>query len=186
MVIYNFEFFCYFFRKFLNRVEYEQNSGVKFLSLFHCLSHPVLARNNPGKRFFNFSNFFAIFFGNILAGVQYELNWGQNFFSPFLVLSHPVLAKNNAGKRFFIILNFFAIFFGIFFRGPISAEFGPKIFFPTYLNPFWLEIFPERGFLIFWIFLLFFLEFSCRGPVWEEFGPKIFFFLSRPISSCFG
>ena len=47
---------------------YERDSGLKFLSLFPGLSHPVLARKNAGKRFFNFSNFFAIFFGILLPG----------------------------------------------------------------------------------------------------------------------
>ena len=92
------------------------------MSLFHGLSHPLLARNNAGKRFFNFLNFFPFLFWNFLAGVQYEWNWGQNFFSPFLGLSHPVLAKNSAGKRFFKGLNFFAIFFGIFLTGSSMNE----------------------------------------------------------------
>ena len=60
--------FCNFFRNFLNRVENERNSGLKFLSLFPGLSDPVLARNNTGMRFFNFSNFFAIVFGIFWPG----------------------------------------------------------------------------------------------------------------------
>ena len=51
--------FCYFFKKFLARVEYERNSELKFLSLFLGLSRPLLAKNNAGKWFFNF---FAVFF----------------------------------------------------------------------------------------------------------------------------
>ena len=43
--------------------------GTKFF-FFVVLgqSHPVLAKNNAGKRFFNFLNFFAIFFGIFLSG----------------------------------------------------------------------------------------------------------------------
>ena len=63
-----FEFFCYLVQNFLNRVEYERNSGVKFFFLFLGLSHPFLARNNAGKRFFNVLNFFTIFFGIFLPG----------------------------------------------------------------------------------------------------------------------
>ena len=63
-----FEIFCNFFRNFLNLVDYERKSGLKFLFSCPGLSHPVLARNNAGKRFFNFSNFFAIFFGIFLPG----------------------------------------------------------------------------------------------------------------------
>ena len=62
------KFYAIFFRNFLIRVVYERNSGLKFLSLFPGLSHPVLARNNAGKRFLKFSNFFAIFFGIFLPG----------------------------------------------------------------------------------------------------------------------
>ena len=83
------------------------------MSLFPGLYHPVLARNNAGKRFFNFLLFFSFF----LNRIKYERNSGIKFFFLFLGLSHPVLAKSNAGKRFFIILNFFAIFFRIFLTG---------------------------------------------------------------------
>ena len=33
------EFFCYLFRNFLTRVDYERNWGIKFFSLFLGLSH---------------------------------------------------------------------------------------------------------------------------------------------------
>ena len=56
-----FNFFCYFCRNFLARVEYERNSGIKLFSPFLGLPHPVLAKNNAGMRIFNFLNFFAIF-----------------------------------------------------------------------------------------------------------------------------
>ena len=63
-----FNFFALFFWNFLNRVEYERNSALKFFSLFLGLLHPVVDRNIAGKRFFNFLNFFAIFFGIFLPG----------------------------------------------------------------------------------------------------------------------
>ena len=59
-------FFPFLFRNFLARAKCEQNSGLKFFYLFLGLSHPVLARNNKGKRFFHLLNFFAIFFGIFL------------------------------------------------------------------------------------------------------------------------
>src|SRR6266702_1718468 len=61
-------FFYYFFRNFLAQVEYERNSGIKFCFHFFCLSHPVLAKNNAGKRFYNFFDFFTILFGIFLPG----------------------------------------------------------------------------------------------------------------------
>ena len=95
-------------------VKYERKSGLKFFFLFFSLSHPVLAKNNAAKRFFNFLNFVSIFFGIFFHGNEYERNSGLNFFFLFLGLSHHVLAKNNAGKRFF---KFFCYFFGIFLPG---------------------------------------------------------------------
>ena len=65
-----FEFFYNFFRIFLARVEYERNSGVKFCSHFFGLSHPVLAKNNAGKRFYNLLNFFTIFFSECSCPVR--------------------------------------------------------------------------------------------------------------------
>ena len=56
------------FWNFLARVEHEQNSGLKFFSLFLGLSHPVLAKNINGKSFFNFLNFLSIFLGIFLPG----------------------------------------------------------------------------------------------------------------------
>ena len=105
-----FKFFYYFFRIFIAQVEYEKNSRLKFLTVISGLSHPVLAKNNAGKRFFNFLNFFR----NFLAGIEYERNSGVKFCFHFFSLSHPVFGKNNAGKRFYNFLNFFSIFFEIF------------------------------------------------------------------------
>ena len=56
-------FLLFFFCNFHALVGNEQSSGLKIFSLFLDLSHPVLAKNNARKRFFNFLNFFAIFFG---------------------------------------------------------------------------------------------------------------------------
>ena len=53
--------FLLVFWNFLVWVKYERNSGVKFFSLFLGLSHPVLTKNNVGKRFFNFFKFFVFF-----------------------------------------------------------------------------------------------------------------------------
>ena len=121
--------FWFFFRNFLPRVEYERNSGLKFFSLFLILSHPVLAKNNTGKRFFNFLNFFCNFFWNFLSRVEYERNSGQKFFSLFLNLSHPRLYRNSFGMMFFIFLKFLAIFFWNGSPAWVGMEFGTKIFF---------------------------------------------------------
>ena len=97
--------------------------------------------------FFEFS---CYVFWNFLAEGEYERNSGLKFFSPFLGLSHPVLAKKKKmPERGF--LNFFAIFVGIFLPGSnVSGIRGENFFLPfsAYLIPFWLEIFPEIGFLI--------------------------------------
>ena len=92
----------------------ERNSGLKFLSPFLDLSHPVLAKNKAGKGYFKFFEIFCNFFRKFLNRVKYERNSGLKFLSLFPGISHLVLAWNNAGKRFFNFSNFFAIFFGIF------------------------------------------------------------------------
>ena len=109
---YNFEFFCYCFRNFLSRVEYERNSGVKSFSLFLGLSHPVWLGIMQKSGFLIFW-IILLFFSEFIARVKYERNSGLKFFSHFLGLPHPVLSRNNAEKRFFDFLNFFAIFVGI-------------------------------------------------------------------------
>ena len=53
--------FDYFFRNFLARVDCERLSGLKFCSLFFSISHPVLAKINAGKRFYNLLNFLLFF-----------------------------------------------------------------------------------------------------------------------------
>ena len=90
--------YLFIFSEFLARFDYERNSGIKFFYRFLGLSHPVLAKNIAGKRFFSFFEFFCYFFWNFLTRVKYERNLGIKFFSLFFGLSHPVLAKNNAGK----------------------------------------------------------------------------------------
>ena len=100
-----------FFRNFHPRVEYERNSGLKFFSLFLSVFHPILAKNNTGKLFFNF---FAIFFvifspGSSMSEIRVEHSLIS--FLAYLILSNPFLAKTNAGKLFFNFLNFFAVFF---------------------------------------------------------------------------
>ena len=60
--------FLHFFWNFLARVECERNSRLKFFSLFLSLFHPVMAKNNFAKGFFNFLNFISIFVGIFLPG----------------------------------------------------------------------------------------------------------------------
>ena len=139
-------FFAIFFPNFLPRFDHEQNSGLKFFSLYCGQSLPVLAENNARKRFFNF---FAIFFPNFLPQVEHERNSRLKFFSLYFGLSHPVLDKNNAGKRFFNFLNYFAIFFGIFLTESSMNGIRYENFFlsfSAYLIPFWQKIMPKRGF----------------------------------------
>ena len=121
-------FFLFFFWNFLAGVQYEWNWGIKFFSPFLGLSHPVLAKNSAGNRFFNILNFFAIFFGIFLTASS--MNGIQNkIFFLFLIISHPVLARYNARKKFFNFLIFLLFFSEVSCRGPIWAKFGPKIFF---------------------------------------------------------
>ena len=116
-----------FFSEFLARFDYERNSGIKFFSRFLGLSHPVLAKNNAGKRYFSFFEFFCCFFRYFISRVEYDRNSGLKFFTLFLGLFQPVLDRNNAGINFFIFLLFFLEFS---YSGQVWREFGSKTFFP--------------------------------------------------------
>ena len=105
------------FWNFLARVEYKWNSGVKFCFHFFGLSHPVLAKNNVGKRFYNFLNFFTIFFVIFFSGSSMNgiLEW--NFVFTFSAYPHRFWIKIMPGRGFKIFWIFLLFFFGIFFPG---------------------------------------------------------------------
>ena len=178
-------FFFYFFRNFLARFEYERNSGQNFFSLFLGLSHPVLAKNNAGKRFFNFFNFFAIFFGIFLPESSINGIRDYNFFLSFSASLNPFWIEIMPELTFLIFWIFLLFFSELSCPGRVWTEFWTNFFFSlsAYIIPFWLKIIPKRGFLI---FLLFFSEFSCPGWEWMEFGSKFLFSLSQPPSTHFG
>ena len=130
--------------------------------------------------------FLLFFILNFLARVGLEQNSGVEFFALFLCLSHPVLAKNNAIYRFFNFLIFFFYFFRNFLAWvKYERNSGQNFFFffgfSASLKLFWIEIMPERGFLI---FLLFFRNFLAR--VEYEWNSRLKFFflflgLSQPV-----
>ena len=125
-------FFTIFFRNFLSCVEYERNSGVKFCFHFFALSHPILTKNNAGKRFYNFLNFFTIFFGFFLPGSSMNgiLEWSFVFtFSDYLI---PFWLKIMPG-RCFIIFCIFLLFFSEFScPGRVWTEFWSQILFSLF------------------------------------------------------
>ena len=124
-----FEFFCYFFRNFLARVEYEGNSGLNFFSHFLGLSHPVLAKNNAGKRFFNFWNFFPIFFGIVLPGLSMNGILGKIFFIAFSVYLIPFWLTIMPGRGFWIFWIFLLFFSEFSCPYRLWTEFGTNFFF---------------------------------------------------------
>ena len=106
--------FLLFFSQFSSLAEFEWNSGLNFFFLFLGLSHPVLARNNAGIRFFNFfATFFAIFFSRpIMNGIR-----DKNFSLSFLAYLIPFWLRIMLERGFLIFWCFFSIFFGIFLPG---------------------------------------------------------------------
>ena len=117
--------FFYFFRNFIPRAEYEQNSGLKFFSLFLGLSHPVLAKIILERDFFNFFNFF----GNFLALVEYERNSGLKFFFSFSAYLIPFWLK--IMSEWGVLIFWIVLLFFLEFSSPcwVWTEFGSKIFF---------------------------------------------------------
>ena len=119
--------FLQFFRIFLARVEYERNSVVKFCFHFFDLSHPVLAKNNTGKRFYNFLNFFTIFFGIFFPGSSMNgiLEWNFVFtFSAYLI---PFWLKIMLGWGFIIFWFFLQFFSDFSCPGRVWMEFCSEI-----------------------------------------------------------
>ena len=124
-----FWFFCYLFCNFLYRVEYERNSGLKVFTHFLSLSHPVLAKNNARRRFYNFLNFFTLFLriffpGSSMNGIRYYI-----FFFSFSANLIPFWQKIMLGWSFLIFLLFF-----LKFSCPrrLWTEFGTKILFSPF------------------------------------------------------
>ena len=123
-----FNLFFLFFSEFLTRFDYERNSGIKFFCRFLGLSHPVSAKNNTGKIFFNFLNFFAIFFAiffprwsmNRILDLNFYLSFSASF-NPFWIEIMPELTS----WIFWIFLLFFLEFSS---SGWVWTEFGLKFF----------------------------------------------------------
>ena len=122
-------FFTIFFRNFLAGVVYERNSGLKFCFPFFSLSHPVLAKNNAGKRFYNLLNFFTIFFEIFLPDLSVNgiRDWNFVFsFSAYLVLFSQKIIPGRGFINFWIFLLFFSEYSC---PGRVWMEFEAKILF---------------------------------------------------------
>ena len=118
-----------FFSQFSSLAKFEQNSGLNFFFPFFGLCQPILAKNNAGKRFFNFLNFFAIFFGIFVPELSMNGIRDYNFFHSFSANLIPFLLKIMS-ERSFLIFWIFLLFFSEFScRSWVWTEFGSKIFF---------------------------------------------------------
>ena len=122
-------FFTICFRNFLSWVEYERNFGVKFCFNFFGLCPPVLAKNNAGKRFYDFLNFFTIFFGIFLPGSCMNGILELNFVFTFLTYLIPFGLKIMLGIGFIIFWIFLLFFSEFSCPSRVRTEFGTKIFF---------------------------------------------------------
>jgi len=106
--------------------------GTKFFFLCFGLSHPVLEKNNAGKRYFNFLNFFTIFFRIFLPGSSMNGIRDFNFFFFVSVYLTPFWLKILPGRGF-IIFWIFLLFFSEFSSlDRVWTEFGTKIFFSLF------------------------------------------------------
>ena len=132
MVLQFFEFFCYFFRNFLARVEYVRNSRVKFCFHFFGLSQPVFAKNSAGNRFYNFLNFITTFFGIFLLGSSMNGILEQNFVFTFSTYLIPYWLKIMTGRGFTIFWIFLLFFSEFSCSGRVWTEFWSKILFSLF------------------------------------------------------
>ena len=81
--------------------------GTKIFFLFFGLSTAVLAKNNSGKRFFNFLTFFSIFFRIFLPGSSMNGIWDKIFFFSFLASLYPYLIDIMPELSFLIFFFYF-------------------------------------------------------------------------------
>ena len=130
---------------------------------------------------------FLLFYSEFSCPGRVGTEFGTKIFFSLSQPTHPVWAKNNARKRF-LMFRIFLLFFSEFScPGRVWTEFGTKFFFSlsqpislfpsfsTSLIPFWIEIIPERGFLIFSFFFYFFRNFLARVECERNSGLKFFF-----------
>ena len=124
-----FLFFLLFFRNFLTRVKYGQNSGLIFFFLFFGLSHPVLVINNAGKWFYSFLNFITTFSEFSCPG-RVWMEFGTKIFflsfSAYLIQIWLKIMQERCILLFWIFLLFFSEFSCL---GHVWTEFVLKMFF---------------------------------------------------------
>ena len=126
-----FEFFCYFFRNFLARVEHERNSGLNFFFISFLASlNPFWIEIMLELSFLIFC-IFLLFFFNIQGLVGWEKNLGPNFFFFFSFLAYLIpLWRKIMPERGFSIFCIFLLFFSEFsYPGWLWTEFGTIFFF---------------------------------------------------------
>ena len=154
-----------FFWNFLARVGYEQNSGLKFFFLCLGLSHPVLAKNNAGKRFFSFLNFFAIFLEFFFPRPSMNGNRDKIFFLSFSAYLLPFWLKITPERDFLIFCFFFYFFRNFLARAEYERNSGLNFFslFAGISPPILAKNNAGKRFFSFWIFFAIFLEFSFSG-----------------------
>ena len=122
-----------FFSKFSCPGQVWTEFGTKiFFFLFFGQSHPVLAKTNAGKMYFNFLHFFTILFGISCPG-QVRTEFGNKFcFFSFLSYLIPFWIKIMPERGILIFWFFYNIFSEFSCPGRVWTEFGSKIFFPLF------------------------------------------------------
>ena len=118
-------FFAIFFGIFLLRLGKYRIRDLNFFSLFLSLSHPILAKNNAGKRFFNFLNFFRNFSctGRVLT------EFGTKIFFSFLAHLIPFWLKLIPERGFLIFLIFWPFLSEFSCPALVLTEFWTKFFY---------------------------------------------------------
>ena len=122
-------FFSIFFRIFFPGSSMNGIRVLNFFFLFLGQSHPILAKNNAGKSFFNFLNFLAIFFGISFHRSSMNEIHVWNYFLSFSAYLIPFCLKIMP-ERVFLISWIFLLFFSEFpSTGRVWTKFMCKIIF---------------------------------------------------------
>ena len=123
--------FLLFFTEFSSPRRVWTEFETKIFSLFFGLSHPVLAKNNAGKRFLIFW-IFLLFFSEFSYPDRLWTEFGTIIFSSLSTYLIPFWLIIIPERGFLIFWIFLLLFLEFSSLGKVWTEFGTKMFFLSF------------------------------------------------------